>query len=118
MGAPFVGIIHPCKIYGILSTGPPFVLIGPKRSPLNKTSGILSALLGLPDHVGDIITESGIGYQVDHADVNGLRQVIDKARNLSATEKTAICRAAQALVQRRYSRKILTKHFITSFLIS
>jgi glycosyltransferase involved in cell wall biosynthesis len=32
MGDPFVGIIHPCKIYNILAVGTPFLYIGPPQS--------------------------------------------------------------------------------------
>ncbi|MBE7495700.1 MAG: glycosyltransferase family 4 protein [Verrucomicrobiaceae bacterium] len=32
MGAPFVGIVHPCKIYNILTLGLPFLFIGPEES--------------------------------------------------------------------------------------
>ncbi len=101
MGERYVGIIHPCKIYGILSTGRPFVLIGPERS-----------------HVGDIIHESGCGFRVDHGDVEGLKSVIRQAMELPEKEKAAIRARSQALVRQRYSRKILTKRFISTFLKS
>ena len=32
MGDPFVGIVHPCKIYNIMSIGAPVLYIGPERS--------------------------------------------------------------------------------------
>ena len=32
MGEPFVGIIHPCKIYNIMQVGAPFLYIGPAQS--------------------------------------------------------------------------------------
>jgi len=32
MGDPFVGIIHPCKIYNIMRLGAPFLYIGPSES--------------------------------------------------------------------------------------
>jgi colanic acid biosynthesis glycosyl transferase WcaI len=32
MGDPFVGIVHPCKIYNILTLGIPFLFIGPEQS--------------------------------------------------------------------------------------
>jgi glycosyltransferase involved in cell wall biosynthesis len=32
MGEPFVGIIHPCKIYNVLKIGAPFLYIGPAES--------------------------------------------------------------------------------------
>jgi putative colanic acid biosynthesis glycosyltransferase WcaI len=35
MGEPFVGIIHPCKIYNILTIGLPSLIIGPAESHLS-----------------------------------------------------------------------------------
>ncbi|OYW77066.1 MAG: hypothetical protein B7Z37_05985 [Verrucomicrobia bacterium 12-59-8] len=32
MGDPFVGIVHPCKIYNILTLGIPFLFLGPDQS--------------------------------------------------------------------------------------
>lgn len=32
MGDPFIGIVHPCKIYNILTLGIPFLFIGPEES--------------------------------------------------------------------------------------
>ncbi|HTL70098.1 MAG TPA: glycosyltransferase family 4 protein, partial [Candidatus Eisenbacteria bacterium] len=52
MGKPFVGILHPCKVYGILAVGRPFVFIGPRES-----------------HMGDLSAETGLGTQVEHGDV-------------------------------------------------
>lgn len=34
MGDPFVGIVHPCKIYNVLSVAAPVLCIGPERSHL------------------------------------------------------------------------------------
>ena len=34
MGDPFVGIVHPCKIYNVLRIGAPFLAIGPETSHL------------------------------------------------------------------------------------
>lgn len=42
MGDQFVGIVHPCKIYNVLSIGSPFVYIGPN-----------------PSHVSDLVEELG-----------------------------------------------------------
>ncbi len=35
MGEPFVGTIHPCKIYNILAIGVPYLIIGPSESHLS-----------------------------------------------------------------------------------
>ncbi|MFN2578951.1 MAG: glycosyltransferase family 4 protein [Pyrinomonadaceae bacterium] len=42
MGEPFVGIVHPCKLYNILRVGAPLLYIGPRES-----------------HVSDVAAESG-----------------------------------------------------------
>ena len=43
MGNPFVGIVHPCKIYNILRVGSPLLYIGPQPSHVSE---ILQALNG------------------------------------------------------------------------
>jgi len=43
MGDPFVGIVHPCKVYNFLAVKRPFVYIGPARS-----------------HITDLIKEAGL----------------------------------------------------------
>ncbi len=48
MGDPFVGLVHPCKIYNILSVGAPVLYIGPKPSPLVRTAGCPAGLSLLP----------------------------------------------------------------------
>jgi colanic acid biosynthesis glycosyl transferase WcaI len=55
MGDPFVGTIHPCKVYNILSVEAPWLYVGPKES-----------------HIGDIIGEMNTpsAVRVGHGDVN------------------------------------------------
>jgi hypothetical protein len=36
VGDPFVGIVHPCKIYNILRVGVPFLYIGPPQSHITE----------------------------------------------------------------------------------
>ncbi len=36
MGNDFVGIVHPCKLYNILSIGSPFLYLGPKQSHISE----------------------------------------------------------------------------------
>lgn len=43
MGDPFVGVVHPCKIYNILQVGSPLLYIGPQPSHISE---ILQALDG------------------------------------------------------------------------
>jgi len=66
MGDPFVGIIHPCKIYNVMRVGAPFLYIGPLQS-----------------HVMDIVVEmNGAGrvYVSQHGNVDEVvRQVVEAA---------------------------------------
>ena len=65
MGAPFVGMIHPCKIYNILSLGLPFLAIGPAEC-----------------HLADLIGRLGdqrYTMQVAHGEVERLTALIREA---------------------------------------
>ena len=73
MGEPYVGIVHPCKVYGIMKIGRPFVYIGPKESS-----------------VGQLISSEALGYHVDHGDAEKLVEIIQKVRNLNSGEKERI----------------------------
>jgi len=63
MGDPFVGIVHPCKIYNILSVGTPFLYVGPQES-----------------HVSDILVQQPrLGYAHRHGDVDDVVDSITTA---------------------------------------
>jgi colanic acid biosynthesis glycosyl transferase WcaI len=66
MGEPFVGIIHPCKIYNVMRVGSPFLYIGPPQS-----------------HVMDIVREmngAARAYVSQHGSVEEVvRQIIAAA---------------------------------------
>jgi colanic acid biosynthesis glycosyl transferase WcaI len=68
MGDAFVGIVHPCKIYNILSIGAPVLYIGPA-----------------PSHVTDLNLAS-----TRHGDVAGVTARILAARILAARSATRI----------------------------
>jgi colanic acid biosynthesis glycosyl transferase WcaI len=62
MGNEFVGIVHPCKLYNILTIGSPFLYIGPKDS-----------------HISEIVAQGGEqfrAYQATHGDVNTVVECI------------------------------------------
>ncbi len=55
MGEEFVGIVHPCKVYNIMSVGAPVLYIGPQ-----------------PSHVTDIASQQqGKFFLTHHGDVEG-----------------------------------------------
>ncbi|MEO0162118.1 MAG: glycosyltransferase, partial [candidate division WOR-3 bacterium] len=98
MGNDYVGIVHPCKIYGILATGRPFVLLGPMKS-----------------HIGDIITQDNIGYQVEHGDVEGLISIIKKVKGLPIADKHNLALKSIYLAKNKFSRQTLIAEFLTLF---
>ncbi|MES2597890.1 MAG: glycosyltransferase family 4 protein [Verrucomicrobiota bacterium] len=65
MGAPFVGMVHPCKVYNILALGLPFLGIGPEECHLTDLAA------RLPDR-----RYARIGR---HGDVSGLVAVLREA---------------------------------------
>jgi colanic acid biosynthesis glycosyl transferase WcaI len=82
MGDPFVGIVHPCKIYNILTLGIPFLFIGPDQSH----GADLARRLGAPAHGrvarnGDV---PGILSQIQQAMALGTQPVNEAAKALGA----------------------------------
>lgn len=88
MGDPFVGIVHPCKIYNILMLGIPFLFIGPDQSH----GGDLARRLNDPEHarvahngdVGEIVRQIRAAMQL------GTRPVNDAAKALGAEFSHAV----------------------------
>ena len=68
MGNAFVGLIHPCKIYNILSVGAPVLYLGPR-----------------PSHVSEILDHLG-GEQLAHSDVEGVVQAIERVEKFHARQ--------------------------------
>jgi colanic acid biosynthesis glycosyl transferase WcaI len=90
MGNSFAGIVHPCKIYNILSIGSPFLYIGPEES-----------------HIEDIIKSLGKGcdaYSARHGNVGSVVEAILQAQNKmrtgrqSALQEMAKCYSETSLL--------------------
>ena len=66
MGEPFVGLVHPCKVYNILNVGTPFLYIGPA-----------------PSHVTDIYSAgaNGICLRATHGEVKRVIEHINSVRH-------------------------------------
>ncbi len=65
MGDPFVGMIHPCKIYNVLLVGAPILYLGPVDSHIRD----IFAEIQDPTHL----------HQVRHGDVESMLRTIQKA---------------------------------------
>jgi glycosyltransferase involved in cell wall biosynthesis len=51
MGDPFVGLVHPCKVYNIRSLGIPYLYIGPTESHISDLMPVFTARHGDVDEV-------------------------------------------------------------------
>ncbi|MES2506805.1 MAG: glycosyltransferase family 4 protein [Verrucomicrobiota bacterium] len=80
LGAPFVGIVHPCKIYNILTLGIPFLAIGPEESHLTDLAS------RLPAHASYCAGAGEVGAVVSclrEAAASGSRHEMPEARQLA-----------------------------------
>lgn len=84
MGDPFVGIVHPCKIYNILSIGAPALYIGPAKSHITEIFSQMS--------------ESGLAYTAMHGDVEAVtRHILGCASGSYRVSRARVpCRPASA----------------------
>ena len=94
MGEPYVGITHPCKIYGILKIGRPFVYVGPEESPM-----------------GELISSERVGCHVDHHETQKLVEAIHQVRQLEPTAKEEI-ETREKRVAERFSRATLSSQLV------
>lgn len=91
MGGPFVGIVHPCKVYGVLAVGRPFVHVGPEDSAM-----------------ADLLRETGLGRRVSHGDVEGFLAAVAEARRRGPSELAAQAERSLAVKDERFSRRRLS----------
>jgi glycosyltransferase involved in cell wall biosynthesis len=91
MGDSFVGIVHPCKIYGILTLGRPFVYIGPSESPIR-----------------DLMAEPKIGYSIRHGEAEKFVEIIYEMRRLGEPVREETARKEKFIAQ-QYGRHRLSQ---------
>ena len=83
MGNPFVGLVHPCKIYNILLVGSPLLYIGPRPSHISE---ILDKLNGEPSCA---VAEHGQVERVIHhiLDLKQAAPAHDRGHDLPLAER-------------------------------
>ena len=94
MGAPFVGMVHPCKVYNILTLGLPWLALAPAAC-----------------HLADLATQLQDGRyarQVVHGDVEGMKQTLRSAADAGALPPSAELRAVAA----HFSMSVLRPRFV------
>jgi glycosyltransferase involved in cell wall biosynthesis len=94
MGNEMVGIVHPCKIYGAMAAGRPVLVLGPRRS-----------------HLGEIVHEHEIGFQIEHGDVEGAERVLRAMLAMAPETLETMGQRARAAVNAQYSKSMLCGRF-------
>lgn len=93
MGDAFVGIVHPCKIYNILSVGSPVLYIGPRESHITEIFSLMrdGETPGIATH-GDV--DAVVRFIIDGA------SRFDTELNRGVPSPTALAFAKHAVVPR------------------
>lgn len=99
MGNPLSGLLHVSKVYGVLSTGSPFVFIGPKQS-----------------HVADLISKSATGFHVEQGDIGGLCAAIKASQSLTPKELSRISDENPRYVKECCTAEVSLQDFFTEVL--
>lgn len=73
MGTEMVGIVHPCKIYGVMAVGRPILFFGPVES-----------------HAGQLVVPHQLGWHVNHGDVSAAISAISEAMTVSPAELASL----------------------------
>ena len=96
MGDPFVGLVHPCKIYNILSVNAPVLYIGPGMSHITDLAGTLNSQFACARH-GDV---AGIVQAIQHARCEPSRHHLPASVRASISKTNLLPRLLEALTDR------------------
>lgn len=92
-----VGVIHPCKIYGIMGVGRPALFVGPN-----------------PSHVTDLLQKYDCGWQIGHGEVDQAEQIIRQAAQMPPAELQALGQNAIQSLSEGLSSRLLKQQFTTA----
>lgn len=81
MGDDMVGIVHPCKVYGVMAAARPMLLLGPAQC-----------------HISNLIEKYRLGWRIDHGDVAGAERVLRTILATPAEELQAMGQRAAAVL--------------------
>jgi len=87
IGDSFVGIVHPCKVYGAMAVSRAILLLGPN-----------------PCHVSDLIEENKIGWHINHGDVDGAVRVLREISTCPPEKLAAMGETAAKVVATKLSK--------------
>jgi colanic acid biosynthesis glycosyl transferase WcaI len=99
LGNEMCGIVHPCKIYGVLSIGRPVLALGPLES-----------------YLSDITCDNEVGWSIRHDDVDSVVAALRFAANQKEKESAAIGQRAQKIATEKFNREKLICQFLGTIL--
>ncbi len=94
MGEDMIGIVHPCKVYGVLGVQRPVLALGPEAS-----------------HVGEIVGQHGAGWRIDHGDVDSAESLFRELADADEDTFRAKGDRAFAAMQQAFSKRQLCGRF-------
>jgi len=96
MGNEFVGIVHPSKLYNIMTIGCPVLYVGPPESHVTQTLGAVSPS-----------DEGYVSYTVAHGDVASVEESV-----LKQASRSSNCRPQPPKIVGRFSKQTLLPRMI------
>jgi colanic acid biosynthesis glycosyl transferase WcaI len=96
MGDAFVGLVHPCKIYNILTVGAPVIYLGPQ-----------------PSHVTEILDQLGGGYSSAAVSHGEAEELVRRIRGLQAGQMNG-ARQVSVQVTANFSKGVLLPRLIAA----
>lgn len=95
LGEPFVGVIHPCKVYGAMAVGRPVLFLGPE-----------------PSHISELLAQGGgMGWRIAHGDVAGAIAALRTIRHTPPEALRAMGQRGKALLAGAVSQQLLCGAF-------
>lgn len=94
IGNEMVGVLHPSKIYGAMAAGRPILALGPEMS-----------------HIATIVKDHQIGWQVNHGDLEGLRENLYEILEMPREQLYSMGKRARRLAEITFSKQMLLQQF-------
>ena len=92
LGDPFVGVIHPCKVYGAMTVARPVLFLGPR-----------------PSHIDDLLSSGGFGRRTPHGDVKAAARALREIVTTPEPELRAMGERGRACLQTTMSQRVLVE---------
>lgn len=94
MGNEMVGLVHPCKVYGAMAVARPLLYVGPAAS-----------------HIGEMITEHDIGWQVEHGEAIKLVEALKAFADLPPAQRQKLGEHNLNVMKTHYAKAVLAEQF-------